>query len=101
MCSGFGFAGPHTIMHHQYFKMVDLLIETCMGTTKGLNPFALPYEPTNNNSINVVNKTETTSEKENAMEAQQNKRKNKLVDENDCVWKLPSKTVNKRTVNSL
>ena len=55
-CSDFRFAGPCTISHHQYFKMVDLLIESHTRTMKGLNPHTLPYVPMRNNNIEIEEK---------------------------------------------
>ena len=37
--------GPHTVAHHQYYQMVDLLIQHCRRTMGGLNPHALPHAP--------------------------------------------------------
>ena len=41
----FGFAGPHTTLHHQCFQMVDLIMLNFKRTMNGLNPRALTYEP--------------------------------------------------------
>ena len=38
-------AGQCTIMHHQYYQMVDLLIECCKKSMGGLNPHAAPCAP--------------------------------------------------------
>lgn len=62
--SGLGFTGPCATMHHQYFKMVDLLIETCTSTMKGLNACALPYAPMENNNIQIVEQKENIAEKD-------------------------------------
>ena len=37
--------GPCTVMHHQHYQMVDLLMQHCRKTMGGLNPNALPYAP--------------------------------------------------------
>ena len=43
--SNFGLAGPHATSHHQHFKMVNLLIESCAFAIKGLNPKAQQHHP--------------------------------------------------------
>ena len=56
--------GPYTVVHHQYYQMVDLLIQHWRRTMGGLNPYALPYIPptpksniesTNNETNNTKN----------------------------------------------
>ena len=37
--------GPHAVTHHQYYQMVDLLMQCCLQFMGGLNPHALPYVP--------------------------------------------------------
>ena len=39
---GLEHTGPHAVMHHQHYQMVDLLIQHCRKTMGGLNPNALP-----------------------------------------------------------
>ena len=34
--------GPHTVIHHQHYQMVNLLIQHCRRSMGGLNPYALP-----------------------------------------------------------
>ena len=48
---GFDHAGPYTIMHHQHYQMVDLLILCCRKTMGGLNPHALPYVPSKQQKV--------------------------------------------------
>ena len=36
-CNDFGFAGPHTILHHQYFRMAGMMIESYECTLKRMN----------------------------------------------------------------
>ena len=38
-------AGPYTVVHHQHYQMVDLLMQCCRKTMGGLNPHALPHAP--------------------------------------------------------
>ena len=44
----FGLEGPYTVMHHQHYQMVDLLMQHCRQTMGGLNPHALPHVPSKN-----------------------------------------------------
>ena len=39
------FSGPCTVVHHQHFQMVDMLMHHCIRTMCGLNPYVLPYVP--------------------------------------------------------
>ena len=39
------YKGPYTVVHHQYYQMVDLLIQHWRRTMGGLNPYALPHVP--------------------------------------------------------
>ena len=50
----FGLEGPYTVMHHQYYQMVDLLTQHCRQTMGGLNPYALPYVPSKNGTKESV-----------------------------------------------
>ena len=36
---------PYIVIHYQYYKMVDLLIQYCRRLIDRLNPCALPYVP--------------------------------------------------------
>ena len=37
--------GPHAVTHHQYYQMVDLLMQHCRRSIGRLNPHALPHVP--------------------------------------------------------
>ena len=39
------FTGSHVAFHHQYFKMIDMLIHLCEMNAKKLNPCAKPHKP--------------------------------------------------------
>ena len=41
----FAHTGPHAVVHHQHYQMVDLLMQHCRKTMGGLNLCALPYAP--------------------------------------------------------
>ena len=49
----FGFSGPHATFHYQNFQMVDLIKLHYKRAMNGLNPRALPYEPTENSTNHV------------------------------------------------
>ena len=53
--------GPYTVVHHQYYQMVDLLTQFCRKTMGGLNPYALPYVP----STQPIVVEESTNAKKN------------------------------------
>ena len=52
--SDFGFTGPYTTVHHQYFQMVDLMTRSFERTVCGLNPYAVPYKPAMSNNMTEV-----------------------------------------------
>ena len=60
--------GPYTVVHHQYYQMVDLLIQHWRRTMSGLNPYALPHSPptpkrdaeSTNNNVNNTKNAEST-----------------------------------------
>ena len=41
----FAHTGPHAVVHHQCYQMVDLLTQHCRKTMGGLNPCVLLYAP--------------------------------------------------------
>ena len=64
-CSDFRFTGLHTMLHHQYFKMIDLIIEKCTFTIKqlNLNPCTSPCAPMKNNNKEIAEQEEKITEK--------------------------------------
>ena len=52
--NGIDFTGPHTVMHHQCYQMVDMLMHHCRRAMCGLNPHALPHEPKYQVDINEM-----------------------------------------------
>ena len=50
------FSGPHAVIHHQHFQMVDLLTQHCRRSMNGLNACALPcVQPQCQEEINKMN----------------------------------------------
>ena len=45
MWNGIGFSGPHTVFHHQFFQMVDLMIAHVRRSISILNSHTLSCEP--------------------------------------------------------
>ena len=90
------YSGPHTVMHHQYFQMVDLLMHYVQRSMSGLNPHASPYVPHHQQAqINKLN--EKLEEKKKKTSDQPNMCKEK----NDTQgWKMcTNKKQKKRTKN--
>ena len=54
--------GQHTIAHHQYYQMVDLLIEHCRKSMGGLNPHAVPHAPS---TSRIVTEDSANTKKKN------------------------------------
>ena len=80
------FVGSCTAIHHQCFKMVDMLIHHFEMNMKKLNPCAKPYEP--KKEVEEVNANEEVQQKD--------KRVMQRVEGHDFGWKIPSKNINKR-----
>ena len=67
------FVGQYTNFHHQYFKMVEILIYDYKQNMQSLNPCAIPYAPKeqkepeikNNNQEDERSVTTNTSEETN------------------------------------
>ena len=60
---GIDFTGPHMVIHHQYYQIVDLLIQYCRQLICGLNPYALLYALLKHRSIEIKNKDQDEKEK--------------------------------------
>ena len=54
--------GQCTIMHHQYYQMVDLLIEYCRKSIGGLDPHVVPHAPS---TSQIVTEERTNKKKNN------------------------------------
>ena len=76
--SDFGFTGPHKTVHHQCFKMIDLMIRSFERTVCGLNPRTVPYKPVMSNNMTEVREElqETKEEGEWRSDHQGRKRSN-------------------------
>ena len=74
--SDFGHVDPHATFHHQHFQIVDLMMLYFKGTVNGLNPCALPHEPTEH-IMKHVEENNTSSEGEK--KEQQKSRIKKLM----------------------
>lgn len=48
---GIDYTGPCAVMHHQHYQMIDLLIQHCRQSMRGLNPHALPCVPSQHQEI--------------------------------------------------
>ena len=70
--------GLHAAFHHQYFKMVDVLIHYFEMSTKKLNPCAKPCEP--KCELEEVIATEKAQQKD--------KRAMKIIEGYDFGWKF-------------
>ena len=55
------FLGSYTAFHHQYFKMVDMLIHHFDMNMKKLNPCTKPYKP--KKEVEEVNTKEEVQQK--------------------------------------
>ena len=77
------FAGTCTEVHHQCFRMVDLLINYFEQEHKTLNPCAAPCVP------NGVEEVKETSKNDVEMNE---------LDEIKCAWKIPRETRVKRNM---
>ena len=84
-----GFVGVHAPFYHQWFQMVDALINHFGRNMKNLNPFAKPCKP--KTEVGEVNTNEEAPQKDTRM--------TKIVEENEYGWKSQCKHVNKRNVN--
>ena len=60
---GVDFIEPHTVIHHQYYQMVDLLIQYCRRLMCRLNPYALSYVPLKNHDIEIKKKDQNEKDK--------------------------------------
>ena len=86
-------AGTYTVMHHQYYQMVDILMQYCKKSMGGLNPHALPYAPATKQDVGKSNTHDMRNKKSNAKSSTwhacekkkgrkyANKNKNKIVKE--------------------
>ena len=81
------FAGVRTPFHHQYFQMVDILINYFSRNRLNLKPCAKPCEP--NAEVEEVNANEEVKDM----------RIIKLIEGHDFGWKIPSKHVDKKNAN--
>ena len=77
------FDGTHTEVHHQYFRMVDLLMHHFEQGLRTLNPHAAPHVP------NRVEEVKETSK--NDVDAN-------VVDEHKSDWKIQRKNIAKRNM---
>ena len=84
------FAGSHVAFHHQYFKIVDMLIHHFEKHMHGLNLRAKPYA--HRKEEDKINRKEDNQ--------QNHKRANKLMEECDFGWKIPSKSIFKRNAKA-
>ena len=44
--------GTHTVIHHQHYQMVDLLMQHCRRSMCRLNPHALTHMPKHQEDVN-------------------------------------------------
>ena len=68
--------GQHTMMHHQYYQMVDLLIEYCRKSMGGLNPCAMPYAPSTSQIVAEDSANTKKKNNNNVESSKWNKRHN-------------------------
>ena len=68
MNNGIDYTGPHAVMHHQYYQMVDLLIHCCRRTMCGLNPHALPHAPLQHQDVTKKNSKQKQKDKKQNLE---------------------------------
>ena len=72
--------GTHTVIHHQYYQMVDLLMQFCRRTMGGLNPHALPHAPlttsidNEESAIDDEDRTNTKQKNDNKVESSKSKK---------------------------
>ena len=84
---GIDHTGPHAVMHHQYYQMVDLLTQCCRRTMCGLNPLALPCTPLQHQDVT----------KKNSKQKQKDKIQN--LEPSKQQWKTHRKKKGKRNPN--
>ena len=68
--------GQHTIIHHQYYQMVDLLIEYCRKSMGGLNPRTMPYAPSTSRIVAEDSENAKKKNNNNVKSSKWNKRYN-------------------------
>jgi len=84
---GVDFTGPHTVIHHQHYQMVDLLMQCCRRSMCGLNPHILPCAPSQHREIEIKNRNqEDKDRKSNLAQSKQG-------------WKTQNKNKGKRNKN--
>ena len=57
-------SGLHTVIHHQCYQMVDLLIQHFRRSMCGLNPYALPYMPQHKEDMNETEESKKTNKRQ-------------------------------------
>ena len=62
----FAHTGPCTVVHHQCYQMVDLLMQHCRKTMGGLNPCALPHVPLTQKIVKEESANNKSNNKNNA-----------------------------------
>ena len=63
MNNGIDYTGPHAVMHHQCYQMVDLLMQYCRRTMCGLNPHAFPCVPLQHQDVTTKNSKQKQKDK--------------------------------------
>ena len=58
-------AGIYTVAHHQYYQMVDLLMQYCRKSMGGLNPYAMPYVPQTQQGVEKSNACDERNQNKN------------------------------------
>ena len=66
-------AGPHAVMHHQHYQMVDLLMQCSRRTICGLNPLALPCIPLQHQDAITKNSEQKQKDKKQNLEPSKQK----------------------------
>lgn len=72
----FAHTGQCTTMHHQYYQMVDLLIEYCRKSMGGLNPHVVPYVPSTSRIVAEDSANTKKKNNNNVESSKWNKRHN-------------------------
>ena len=74
-------AGTCTAVHHQYYQMVDILMQHCRKSMGGLNPHALPYAPPTQQGVEKSNTCTMRNKNKNEKTSTWNTCKKKINDE--------------------
>ena len=60
---GVDFTGPCTVIHHQHYQMVNLLMQHCRRSMCGLNQCALTHAPSQHRESEIKKKNQEHKEK--------------------------------------